>query len=499
LKDIISNFSQILDFKHTGAFYDKRTVSDTAALQFPLVRYSTPDRLERKYFDQLGVVIFETVFNEETEKVDFIVRESFCGYIANTDASHPPIEIAINNNSKYIHIIRKVRRSSYRDYFHISNQPMVVFGMKDSEVSKRINYYKSIVEPIQHVLDSEYADVDSCIIDLILDCGISTVGHFAWKKCKEAAAAGEIDADKAVIFFNPGREDISPTFAEVGTCSEVWNKLTGMLTKFIEYRRGECMYLADGPRCLNLSRNQPLLRHFPELTNTEIFNRYLKYFSDVNSSYGAKFFNWGMTTDYFTALNIWMPPSIIAAQLMCISERETHAWYSAAGFNRGIAPQTYAITLKTKPYTSENDILQLNQWNYFTQNINVGVVLEGNKTMQVEHTALDRINVRRLCNHIKRRIRNISNKYKYEPNTYEIRLQYSEELNAFLNFVQRENGISEYRVICNDSNNTNDTIDRNELHCQVWIKPIKAIEYIIVDMVVTSQSVTLQERGVEPY
>ena len=80
----------------------------------------------------------------------------------------------------------------------------------------------------------------------------------------------------------------------------------------------------------------------------------------------------------------------------------------------------------------ENDILYQNNWNYFTDNMGVGIVLEGNKTMQVEATALDRINVRKLCNYIKRNLRDISNKYKYEPNTEEARIMYREDIADFL-------------------------------------------------------------------
>ena len=125
LRDVLESFSQNIDFDHTGTFYDKKSVGDVAALQFPMVRYSMAGHLESKYFDQLGIVVFEMVFNPDTDKVDFIAREAFSGYITNTDSEHLPIELEVNSKSKYIHIIRKVRKSSYRDFFHISNQPLV--------------------------------------------------------------------------------------------------------------------------------------------------------------------------------------------------------------------------------------------------------------------------------------------------------------------------------------------------------------------------------------
>ena len=498
LHDILDDFSQVLDFNHTGTFYDKKSVSDVAALKYPLVRYNSPEHLESRYFDQLGVVVFELVFNRDTDKVDIIPRESFCGYISNCDSDHPPIENSINFQSKYIRIIRKVRNSPYRDFFHISNQPLVVMGMKKQEVVKKINYKKCIEEPISYMLDAWYSDVDGTHIDLILDAGITTVAHHAWKRTV-------LEGEDSVFYFNPTLEEVfvpdtakpsMATLKELEYCSTAWHKLTKMFTTFIESKRGDCLFIADGPRCLNLDRNIPLLQRYPNVTNSDILNRYLRYFEGKSTSYGTRIFNWVMATDESTDLSIWMPPSILAAQIYANSERYSFPWYAPAGVTRGRVPDGVSITLRTKPYSGDNDLLYSNQWNFFTQNINVGVLLEGNKTMQKETTALDRVNVRRLCNYIKRQVRDISNRYKYEPNTEGLRMQFSDEISGMLSEIKSNAGVTDFIVICNGTNNTNETIERNELHCKIAIKPVKAIEYIMIDFVILKQSVNFIESNV---
>lgn len=493
LKEIITNFSKVLDFSHRGTFYDKRSLGDEAALTFPLVRYNSTAHLESTYFDQLGVVVFEMVFNKDTDNVDFVLREAFNGYICNTDSEHPPLENTINTKSKYIRIVRKVRRSMYRDFFHISNQPLVVMGMNNLETAKKLNYKKSLEEPLSYILDGWLGDVDGTHIDLILDAGLTTVAHHAWKRYIK-------EGPEATFFFNPSGENvfypnpINPlSIDELEYCSTAWNKMIRLFTGFIEKLRGDCLFIADGPRCLNLDRNVPIQQRFPKLNLTDTLNKYLKYFTDKSTSYATRIFNWPMATDWDSQLSIWMPPSIVAARIYAESENHYYPWYAPAGFNRGRASNCNYISVTTKPYTQDNDILYSNSWNFFVQRVDSGVMLEGNKTMQLERTALDRVNVRRLCNYIKRKVRDISNRYKYEENTLATRMLFAEDINSMLELIKRNSGVEEYYVLCDETNNTNETIERNELWCKIAIKPVKAVEYVIVDLRVTKDSVEFTE------
>ena len=170
-----------------------------------------------------------------------------------------------------------------------------------------------------------------------------------------------------------------------------------------------------------------------------------------------------------------------------------HVWFAPAGQQRGLVDGVYDVSVRTKQYNSENDILYQNQWNFFSIYQNEGIVVEGQKTLQTKPTSLDRLNVRRMVCWVKQRLREIANRYKYEPHTTKIRESFKKEVCNMLDGIQRTSGISEWRVVCDESNNTTETIDRHELWCKVGIRPIKAIEYIVIDINIVNGSVGMSE------
>ena len=153
------------------------------------------------------------------------------------------------------------------------------------------------------------------------------------------------------------------------------------------------------------------------------------------------------------------------------------------------------MSVKTKTYNSENDLLYSNHWNFFNIYQNEGVVVEGQKTLQTKKTALDRLNTRRMVCYIKQQARIIANRYKYEPHTKSAREGFTSEIMAMLQEIQKTSGISDYKVVCDDTNNTIATIDRHELWCKIAVKPIKAIEYIIIDLDIINGKVDVNDAN----
>jgi hypothetical protein len=94
---------------------------------------------------------------------------------------------------------------------------------------------------------------------------------------------------------------------------------------------------------------------------------------------------------------------------------------------------------------------------------------------------------------IKQKLREIANRYKYEPHTTSVREGFRKDVVAMLQEIQKTSGISDYLVICDTTNNTTESIDRHELYMKVGIKPIKAIEYIIIDLDIVNGNVGLNE------
>ena len=153
----------------------------------------------------------------------------------------------------------------------------------------------------------------------------------------------------------------------------------------------------------------------------------------------------------------------------------------------------FDVSVKTKTYNSENDLLYSNHWNFFNIYQNEGVVVEGQKTLQTKKTSLDRLNTRRMVCYIKQQARIIANRYKYEPHTKSAREGFTSEILAMLQEIQKTSGISDYKVVCDDTNNTIESIDRHELWCKIAVKPIKAIEYIIIDLDIINGKVDVND------
>lgn len=228
----------------------------------------------------------------------------------------------------------------------------------------------------------------------------------------------------------------------------VWSQTTRLFGDFIKSVRGDCVYIADGPRILNLERNYPI-KNYTDMENVEMFNRFLPLFNGYTNNYVARYWNWVFIEDMqYQNRGFWVPGSVVIGSQLASNDMNGQVWYAPAGQGRGIVSGAYDVSVKTKQYNSENDLLYSNQWNFFNIYQNEGVVVEGQKTLQTKKTSLDRLNVRRMVCWIKQQVRMIANRYKYEPHTMSIRDSFRRDIVNLLNTVQKTSGISDFIVIC---------------------------------------------------
>ena len=162
-------------------------------------------------------------------------------------------------------------------------------------------------------------------------------------------------------------------------------------------------------------------------------------------------------------------------------------WFAPAGFNRGGVGGV--ITTERKLSPADRDKLYLVKVNPIAQFPGNGTVVFGQKTLQTAATALDRVNVRRLLIELKRVIGNIGNTLLFEQNTAATRNRFVNQVNPYLESIQQRQGLYSYRVVMDDTNNTADVIDRNQMVGQIFIQPTKTAEYIVLDFNVTPTGV----------
>jgi hypothetical protein len=197
-----------------------------------------------------------------------------------------------------------------------------------------------------------------------------------------------------------------------------------------------------------------------------------------NTSYAASYWPWVQMIDPATGKNVWVPASTVMAGVFAFNDTVAEPWFAPAGINRG---GLQVIRAEQKLPQSSRDTLYTNKVNPIATFPGTGTVVYGQKTLQTQASALDRVNVRRLLIALKNYISQIANTLVFEQNTIATRNVFLSQVNPYLESVQQKQGLYAFRVIMNETNNTADVIDRNELIGQIYIQPTRTAEFIYLD------------------
>jgi hypothetical protein len=201
-----------------------------------------------------------------------------------------------------------------------------------------------------------------------------------------------------------------------------------------------------------------------------------------NTNYGAYYYPWVQIADPDLGGNFWVPPSAIVPSVYSFNDLVAEKWYAPAGLNRGGLDM--AIQAERLMTQNDRDNLYLKSVNPIATFPRTGVVVWGQKTLQKKKSALDRINVRRLLIAAKRHVANTSKYLVFEQNTQETRAEFLNITTPWFENAQARQGLYDFRIIIDERNNTPDVVDRNEMRAQIYLKPAKTAEFIIVDFFV---------------
>ena len=210
--------------------------------------------------------------------------------------------------------------------------------------------------------------------------------------------------------------------------------------------------------------------------------------SNRDTSYAATYWPWCQVLDPETGKNVWVPASTLIPAVYAFNDRAADPWFAPAGINRGGLGQV--IRAEQKLSQANRDSLYDGKVNPIATFPGSGVVVYGQKTLQTKASALDRVNVRRLLISLKGFISQVAQNLVFEQNTITTRFNFLSVVNPYLESVQQRQGLYAFRVIMDDSNNTADVIDRNELVGQIFIQPTKTAEFIYLDFSVLPTGAT---------
>lgn len=236
--------------------------------------------------------------------------------------------------------------------------------------------------------------------------------------------------------------------------------------------RGDCFYITD------------LVPYGDSIVNVTAEAK------EINSNYAGAYWPWVQTPSVELSKNVWTPVSTVMQGVYATNDAIAAPWFAPAGLTRGGLPVVKAEIKLTQGLRDELYLKKVNPISTFP---NTGVVAFGQKTLQTKASALDRINVRRLLISLKNFIGDTAKNLVFEQNTTVTRNKFLNAVNPFLESVQQRQGLYAFRVIMDESNNTADAIDRNQLVGQIFLQPTKTAEFIVLDYTVQPTGATFGE------
>lgn len=278
-----------------------------------------------------------------------------------------------------------------------------------------------------------------------------------------ATSAGTTTYKAAIdTISNPDEIDINTLFIP-GVLHRLHSSVTNYAITAVE-NRGDVFYVMDG-------------FDIDDSVSTAVST-----VSTLDTNYSATYYPWVKIVDDNLNRPVWVSPSVVLAGAIAFNDRIGAEWFAPAGYNRG--GLTEVIEAYTRLTQDERDDLYDGRINPIATFPGQGSVVWGQKTLQAKPSALDRINVRRLLINLKKFIASSSKYLVFEQNTSATRARFLNIVNPYLESVQARSGLSTFKVVMDETNNTAEVIDRNQLVGQIYLQPTRTAEFIILDFVV---------------
>lgn len=466
------------------------TLALDAANYFSTIHPSENGGFEADHLKDIGVVVYRCYLDPaEGNKVSYEPVEAFCGSLCKDDKDPNTgvtkfIDTIVNTNSQYINFFSNCFASTaskkfYKDECDIliaSPERGAVLGLYSPMTKEDISITKSIYDGLNKAFE-KVSDINKLQIDIVCDAGISNIASYL------KAIFGDKGPYDLMI-----TDDLGNSMLGMWKCKKyddpsvkTWKTVVQKLDNFCKNVRKDCMFVTECPRPLVLQGQKKIIRESkPANTIDANILPYLPAVCGLNTNYGAGYLDWFEMADDYTGDFFWCPPSIKAMGVMINCDVNYWYWDAPAGLNRGVIQAT---DVAFSPTIKQAGPIYEKNWNYAINYPNDGIVLEGQKTFQTKPSAFDRINVRRLFLRLERAAYQVSRYFVYEGHTAYTRQRLIDALDPYFKEAKNNGGIYDYIIKCDDENNPPDVIDRNELHVQIGIKPVKTIEFIMIDFI----------------
>ena len=331
-------------------------------------------------------------------------------------------------------------------------------------------------------------------ISIIAEAGLGTINAYMDTASASASANG-FDDTKTTTEIEALRTsaDLSSDGGEARTSyMNVFNKFATFAGPAKEGGRGDILFIADPIRQLVVTGTNSKVQKDPTKNfYTDIYWSIRHQFELANTSYATVFANWMSVPDNYTGLNAWVPSSGFAAAKMASTDAAVGPWGAPAGFNRGVI--TDASDIAVTPNQRQRDDLYTANLNPIANFADQGNVFFGQKTLLRKPSAFDRINVRRTFLYLEKITKKTMQFFLFENNTLFTRTRVTNTLTPFFERVKAADGLYDFMIVCDDRNNTAEVIDQNELVVDIYLKPVRTAEFILVNFYATRTDASFEE------
>lgn len=271
------------------------------------------------------------------------------------------------------------------------------------------------------------------------------------------------------VFANPESVDIN-LFATPGVDYKNNQGIVKYALAMME-DRADTLYIIDAPRIATIYDDGTVKRGTPEEVVNDLES------TGIDSNYAATYWPWIQIEDTLSGKYTYQAPTLLVVKTLALTDNVSAPWFAPAGLTRATAGTSIKRT-DLKLSREQRDVLYGGRINPIASFVQQGIVIWGQKTLQVRQSALDRINIRRLLLQVRRLISAAALTLLFEQNDQTLRDQFLAKVEPILLQIQNQRGLTSFRVVMDDSNNTAETIDRNMLIGKIQLKPTRTAEFI---------------------
>ena len=334
-------------------------------------------------------------------------------------------------------------------------------------------------------------------IDIVTEAGLGTI-HAIASASATPAYYDDVSYSAAISgAVNGLRTSSDVTFPASVTLRNNYSTIFNKFEKFVKppYEggdRGDCIFVADPIRQILIKgENTKPLADKTKNFQTEIYWPIRHQFENENTSYATTYGNWMAIADSYSGKQCWVPSSGYAAAAMARTDAVAFPWFAPAGFTRGLI--SFANDIAVNPNQKQRDELYKANINPIAQFPGSGIVIFGQKTLQKKPSAFDRINVRRLFLSLERPTKQLARQFVFEQNSEFTRTRLVNALTPLFERAKNNEGLFDYLIVCDERNNTPAVIDANELVVDIYLKPTRTAEFILVNFYATRTDANFQE------